>query len=118
MKDPQQKHHEFPTTHGKIKKKNGPPKKPGDVTIQKPLNMVGFGVQKRATSARQGSLLEPSAFLRCQAVDPMTGASMTRTYGLMTPFDTKMQDPVVADDTLILTGSDCVFMGFFFVKVN
>ena len=26
-----------------------------------------------------------------QAVDPMTGVAMTRTYGLMTPFDTKMK---------------------------
>ena len=35
----------------------------------------------------------------------MTGASMTRTYGLMTPFDTKMQDG--RWNMLILTGPLC-----------
>ena len=27
-----------------------------------------------------------------EAVDPITGAAMTRTYGLMTPFETKMKE--------------------------
>lgn len=31
-----------------------------------------------------------------EAVDPMTGVAMTRTYGLMTPFDTKMKDVLEA----------------------
>lgn len=117
LKDPYN-HHEFPTTHGKIKKIFWPPKKPGYFTINKPLKNVGFGVQKRQPG-KAGIPRSPSAFLRCQAVDPMTGASMTRTYGLMTPFDTKMQDPVVVVEHVdLLTGSDCVFIGFFFVKVN
>ena len=75
--------------------------------------MVGFGVLQ---AARQSGSLLPSAFLRCQAVDPMTGASMTRTYGLMTPFDTKMQDPVVVEHVDLDPGSDCVFIVVYFCE--
>ena len=40
---------------------------------------------------RQRHAMRVGSSTPAQAVDPMTGVAMTRTYGLMTPFDTKMK---------------------------